>query len=381
MEAMKIRSKERALAIGFAALLTSGSAAPALADGAQNQWEMQIGQQQFARLAQRGEIVMSSPYYAQLNVVAQRIAAVADPQYFTPFHFLLVNERSPNAFSVPGGNVYVTLPMMKFAQNQDELAAVLCHEVSHDIHHDVYAQQMQRQRLQRTAGILSSLMWNNPFGQLAVGLTAGAQAATYTRSDETNADRAGAYTCARAGYNPYAMQELFARLQAQPNQKQRMQMFADHPSDGSRVADLQNLFRADPKTFARFGPTQPAFQPLPALGTKAAYPIGYQPPPNQQQPYPQRQGQYPGYPQQAPQQGYPPQGYPQQAPPQGYPQQQPPQGYPQQGYPQQGYPQQGYPQQGYPQQGYPQQPPQQGYPGYPQQGYPQPTPTPTPQAR
>jgi predicted Zn-dependent protease len=215
---MKIRSKERALAFGCAAVFALCTSAPAFADDAQNQWETQIGRQQFARRAQRGEIVMSSPYYAQLNVVAQRVAAVADAQYFTPFHFLLVNERSPNAFSVPGGNVYVTLPMMKFAQNQDELAAVLCHEVSHDVHHDVYAQLMQRQRLQRTAGLLSAVMWNNPVGQMAVGLTAGAQAATYTRSDESNADRAGAYTSARAGYKPYAMAELFSRLQAQPNQ-------------------------------------------------------------------------------------------------------------------------------------------------------------------
>ena len=381
--------------------------APALADARQNQWEMQIGQQQYAQLAQKGEIVMSSPYYAQLNAVAQRIAAVADPQYFTPFHFFLVNERSPNAFAVPGGNVYVTMPMMTFAKSEDELAAVLCHEVSHDIHHDVYNNYRKQQSLQTTSGILSALMWNNPLGQMAVGLGAGAQQMTFSRADESNADKAGAYTCAQAGFNPYGMVSLFTRLQSKTASR-KMEMFSDHPRDDHRISDIENLFRSDTATFGKFNPDDTSFTPLPALTSAPSYPIGFQPPPSQSQQayrgYPQQGYPQQGYPQQGyPQQGYPQQGYPQQGypgypqqgypgypqqgypgyPQQGYPQQgYPQQGYPQQGYPQQGYPQQGYPQQGYPQQGYPQQGyPQQGYPqqGYPQQGYPQQGPPPNPQ--
>jgi Zn-dependent protease with chaperone function len=49
-----------------------------------------------------------------------------------------VHETQPNAFSEPGGNAYVTDSMMTFVKNKEELAGVLCHEVSHDIHHDVY---------------------------------------------------------------------------------------------------------------------------------------------------------------------------------------------------------------------------------------------------
>jgi Zn-dependent protease with chaperone function len=363
---MKTRLIGRAIAVCVTQAVVFACAVPALAAGnsQENQWETQIGQQQYMQLVQQGKIVLSSPYYNQLNPVAERISAIADQQYYTPFHFILVNSKSPNAFSVPGGNVYVTTAMMGFAKNDDELAGVLCHEVSHDIHHDVYNNQHKTQSLQMLSGVLGGLLYGNPLAQMAVGLGAGAQEMGFSRADESNADKAGAYTCAQAGYNPYGMISLFQRMQ--PLQKnQRMEAFSDHPRDDHRVSDLENLFKTDSATFGRFTPG--VFTPLASIGTQPGNPIGYTPPP-QQPGYPQQYGYgRPAYPQQGyPQQGYPQQGYPQQ----GYPQQ----GYPQQGYPQQGYPQQGYPQQGYPQQGYPQQAypyPQQGYP-YPQQGYPQP---------
>ncbi len=58
---------------------------------------------------QRGEIVSpQSPLYRTLAPIANAIATVANRQYFAPFHFILLNEETPNAFSMPGGNVYVT---------------------------------------------------------------------------------------------------------------------------------------------------------------------------------------------------------------------------------------------------------------------------------
>ena len=357
---MKARSLARLVSVIATVALAIPAAAPA-ADSipqAQAQWEMQIGQQEYQQLMQKGEIVQSSPYYAVLQPIADKIAAVADPQYFVPFHFILVRERSPNAFSVPGGNVYVTTSMMKFAANQDELAGVLCHEVQHDIHHDVYDEHQKNQRLQTISSVLGGLVGvlaspygyptiGGALGQTAISFGAGAQSMSYSRAAETNADHAGAYTCAQAGYNPWGMVWLFekyATLQAAGQASgQKMEALSDHPKDDHRIADLETTFNADPKTFGQFKNDIATATPL----------------------------EHPSdcYAQQS--QGYPQQGYPQQ-PQQGYPQQ--PQGYPQQGYPQQpprlsaarlsaaaaarlsatSYPQQGYPQQ--PPQGYSQQP-------------------------
>jgi beta-barrel assembly-enhancing protease len=316
-----------------AACFALSSTASALAYSQQEQWELQVGQQQYMRLAQQGKIVPASPLYDVLRPVTDKIAAVADPQYFVPFHFILVNDRSPNAFSVPGGSVYVTTGLLQFVKNQDELAGVLCHEVSHDIHHDVYNENRKNQGLQTVAGVLGTLFgmgggYGGLLGQSAVVVGADAQSKGYSRQVESNADRAGAYNCAKAGFNPWGMVWLFQRMgSVAQSGGSHPEWLADHPTDNHRIADLEKLFNEDPATFGKFVNDPKTATALPHVEA-------------QQQYAPQQ-----GYPQQ-----YPPQGYPQQYPPQGYPQQYPPQGYPQQ------YPPQGYPQQ-YPPQGYPQYPP------------------------
>jgi predicted Zn-dependent protease len=357
------RTLRRPAAAGIAAaFLALSSTAPALAYSQEEQWELQVGQQQYMQLAQQGKIIPQSQLYDALKPITDKIAAVADPQYFVPFHFILVNDRSPNAFAVPGGNVYVTAGLLQFAKNEDEVADVLCHEVSHDIHHDVYNEHRKNQGLQTIAGVLGTLLgigggYGGYLGQMAVGVGADAQSKGYSREVESNADRAGAYNCAKAGFNPWGMVWLFGRMKsATSSGGAHPEWLADHPTDDHRIADLEKLFAEDPATFGKFVNDPKTATALPQIETQQQF--------APRQGYPQQS--YPQYPQQgypqSPQQGYPQspqQGYPQ-SPQQGYPQ------YPQQGYPQ--YPQQGYPQ--YPQQGYPQYP-QQGYPQYPPQGYPQ----------
>ena len=153
------------LSIGVA---LAGGKMPEAAQSNDNQVEMQIGQQEYQALQQQGEIISSSPYYAILNPIAQQIKRVADPQYFHPFNFILVHETGPNAFAVPGGNVYVTDSLMKFVQNREELAGVLCHETSHDIHHDVLHlyQKAQRASTAYTIGdILANIATGGRYSQ------------------------------------------------------------------------------------------------------------------------------------------------------------------------------------------------------------------------
>ena len=290
---------------------------------------------------QRGEIVSpQSPLYRTLAPIGNAIAAVANRQYFTPFHFILLNEQTPNAFSMPGGNVYVTTGLLLFLKNRDQLAGVMCHEVSHDIHHDMYAVY------QETQGGRSPQDPN---------------AIAYERAAERNADRAGAFLCAKAGFNPWGMVWNFRQHREAMGPSSNGG--ADHPSDAQREADLIALFQSHKATFGKFN-----------NDVASAIPLGV--------PRQMAQNQYAGYPQHPQQQYYPQQRY-QQYPQQQYPQQQyPQQQYPQQQYPQQQYrsryPQQQYPQQHqqYPQQHYPQQ--YQQYPQYPQQQYPQQYPPPPP---
>jgi predicted Zn-dependent protease len=146
--------------------------------------------------------------------------------------------------------------MLSFARNEAELAGVLCHEVSHDIHHDVLAENQKTQTLQTAAGVLGALLGGNGLGQMLVGLGANAQASSYSRQAESNADRTGAYLCAQAGENPYGMIWLFRRYAQKPSSVP-LEMLSDHPRDDHRIADLEALFHSDPAAFGRYADVEP----------------------------------------------------------------------------------------------------------------------------
>ena len=296
MKSVDSRSS-RALAFFAAVALfglpgTRAAASPQAISPQEQNWEVQVGQQQYAKYAQRGEIVPAqSPLYGTLDPIGEAVAAVANQEYFAPFHFILLNEREPNAFSMPGGNVYVTTAMLSYLRNRDELAGVICHEVNHDIHHDMY----------------------NVY-QAGRG---GVQPIGYERAAETNADRAGAYTCAKAGFNPWGMVWNMRQHRQTMEPAQQVNAMSDHPSDDQRLAALTAILTSDMATFGKFRDDVAASRLLEPLARPEYGVAGAQP---------QYQAQYP--PQYQTQ--YPPQyqtQYPPQSPPQNssqYPMQYPP---------------------------------------------------------
>jgi predicted Zn-dependent protease len=245
------------LALFLAALPLMSSAQ----DNSQQAWEQQVGQQYYQQLQQQGKIVTQSPDYAILNPIAKQISRVADTEYFAPFRFIIVKDTQPNAFSVPGGNVYVTTAMMKFAQNREELAGVLCHEVSHAIHHDVYNLQQKNQNLSLVAGLAGLLVGNSRLGQFVVGTGAQLESLSFSRPVESAADHKGAYMCAESGINPWGMVWLFQRFEGQ-QEPSNMEMLSDHPNDTHRIADLEAEFRTDPQVFGKYSSNESTATPL-----------------------------------------------------------------------------------------------------------------------
>jgi predicted Zn-dependent protease len=250
------------------ALIALGGAVPATAQSSDAQVEMQIGQQEYQALQQKGEIVPNSPYYAILNPIAQQIKRVADPQYpVHPFQFILVHESQPNAFAVPGGNVYVTDSLMKFVQNREELAGVLCHETSHTIHHDVLNLYKKEQRVGTTYTIVDILANIATGGRAAntIGNAANIlftiQTQGFSREVESAADRKGAETCAEAGSNPWGMVWLFQQFEKNDTGG-HMEMLSDHPTDQHRIDDLKRLFATEPSLFGRFSAGMASATPL-----------------------------------------------------------------------------------------------------------------------
>lgn len=255
------------LAFVLAAFFATTAATPARANDRQ-QAEAQIGSQEYQALAQKGVLISRSAapnLYALLDPIADRIADVANPQYDFPFHFILVHATQPNAFAVPGGNVYVTDSLMKFVQNKEELAGVLCHETAHNIHHDVITNNAKDQTLGTVIGVLGALtgISKSGLGQLGENVVYTLQSNRFSRTVESAADHKGAQTCAKAGYNPWGMVWLFNNFES-ANTGGSMEVLSDHPNDEHRIAALKQYFASAPQLFRRFSSQISSATPLDA---------------------------------------------------------------------------------------------------------------------
>jgi beta-barrel assembly-enhancing protease len=190
-----------------------------------------------------------------LNTLGYRLVSFS-PKADQPFTFFTVRDNEINAFALPGGFVGVNIGLITMTRNEDELAAVLAHEVSHITqNHLVRAveaeQKMAPLMVLAMIGAIAASAHQNPYstsntgeGAIAVaqGLAAQMQI-NFTRSDETEADRVGIQTLAKAGYDPDAMADAFEDMQRalRPgfDENDVPAMLMDHPVTTERISEAR----------------------------------------------------------------------------------------------------------------------------------------------
>lgn len=162
------------------------------------------------------------------------------------FEFVIIDQRELNAFAVPGGIIGINFGLFLHANDEDELSAVLAHELAHlsQRHFSRQLEQADRQAPIAIATLLASILLiatNNPDVGFA-GLI-GSQAASiqsqlaYSREWEREADRLGIKTLANADLDPSAMPSMFHQmLQASRYQQRPPEFLLTHPVTESRIA-------------------------------------------------------------------------------------------------------------------------------------------------
>jgi predicted Zn-dependent protease len=224
--------------------------------------EAEVGREYFGQLRETGDLLFDSSYYEHLNEVGSVIAGTVRSRYEYPIRFYIVRGDSANAFSVPGGNIYVNEPLLKLAKNRDELAGVLAHESGHMVLHHV-AKHMAAANKMNTAATIGSILAQvlaGPLGGMAADYgmqTAGEHVdANISRHIEAQADEEGARIVAATNvYNPYGMIWFFQTMTETYGPGQAT-WSRNHPLDQQRIDDLRNLMTADPATFGKFKDTQ-----------------------------------------------------------------------------------------------------------------------------
>ena len=156
---------------------------------------------------------------------------------------IVFNEDSPNAFALPGGKIGVHTGLLKIAQNQHQLAAVIGHEIAHVI------AQHSNERVSQQFAVQSGLQLTQALagattgtGQTLMGLLGvGAQYGIlmpYGRSQESEADLIGLDLMAESGFDPRESISLWINMGKAGGGK-TPEFLSTHPAHGTRIADLQ----------------------------------------------------------------------------------------------------------------------------------------------
>ncbi|HET9554725.1 MAG TPA: M48 family metallopeptidase [Anaeromyxobacteraceae bacterium] len=157
------------------------------------------------------------------------------------WRFIPVESPSVNAVGAPGGFVLVTTGLLRAARSEDELAAVLAHEVAHvQRGHTMQPVEAARKQEQLTSGLLAgtSDKLNAFFGAV---VSAGADVVLdrgFGKRNELDADALAVRILAEAGYDPGALSAFLARLDG-PAAKGGF--FSRHPPPAERVAALAGV--------------------------------------------------------------------------------------------------------------------------------------------
>ena len=161
--------------------------------------------------------------------------------------FNIVDQQEPNAFAAPGGYIYFSRGLLALANSEDELAGVMGHEISHVTRRHSVRQSQKGilPRLLTLPGRIVGGVVSKNLGALLnapVNLAGTVYLASYSRGQESEADRLGIALAARSGYDPQTLAVMLSQLQkaqeAQTGKAVSFSFFASHPMTPTRIKEI-----------------------------------------------------------------------------------------------------------------------------------------------
>lgn len=161
-------------------------------------------------------------------------------QFKYQWEFNLIEDKTPNAWCMPGGKVAVYTGILPYTKDETGLAVVMSHEIAHAI--------AEHGREQASYSVLQNLGGSilNSMG-LSTGIYNGAAnlvLLSYSREHETEADELGLIFMKLAGYNPNYAITFWERMKSSSNNAQ-LEFLSTHPSDTTRINNIKNFLQSE----------------------------------------------------------------------------------------------------------------------------------------
>lgn len=186
--------------------------------------EYYLGRGVAARILARYPLSQDEGLQTYVNKVGHTVAQKASgSRPLKGYHFAVIESSSANSFACPGGIILITQGMLKACANEDQLAAVLAHEVGHVANRDGVnsINQARWTEVVTTAGTEIAKQYGGALGQVVAQFEGAIDDVFktvivngYSRAAEENADRAGVQMLKGAGYNPAAMSTILSAMSA-----------------------------------------------------------------------------------------------------------------------------------------------------------------------
>lgn len=192
----------------------------------------QMGATAFTQMKEKTPVTTNARTSSYVQCIAR---AITTEMGGGPWEVQVFDTKDVNAFALPGGKIGVYTGLLKVAQNQDQLAAVLGHEVGHVLAGHSAARVSNEMAANLGIGILSQQTGVNAE---AIGMGANLLLLLpFSRADETEADVLGMDYMAKAGFDPRQAAELWRNM-AKAGGQAPPEFMSTHPSNQTRIQDL-----------------------------------------------------------------------------------------------------------------------------------------------
>jgi predicted Zn-dependent protease len=202
--------------------------------------EMALGKQLAIEVRKQARIVDDPIVSEYISRLGQNLARNSDVTF--PVSFTLIDADDINAFTLPGGFIFINTGTLRLSDNEAELASVLAHELGHAAARHATRQATRNDLI--SAGTLPLFLfggWTGLLAHSAAGLASPMFMFHFSRAFETEADLLGIQYLWKAGYDPTASVDMFERVESterkQPGSVSKL--FRTHPLTADRIVKTQ----------------------------------------------------------------------------------------------------------------------------------------------
>lgn len=216
---------------------------------------LSLSNQQYQEYMKKAKLSTNSANTAMVKRVGQRLAnavmtylnanGLGNEASEYQWEFNLVQDKNVNAFCMPGGKIVVYDGLLPVTRDEASLAIVLGHEIAHAVAKHSAERLSNQVRQQYGSQILGTVLSGAGAGtelqqisSTVFGLGSSIGSAAYSRKQESEADHLGLIFAAMAGYNPEGAVAFWQRMSASTGGGSSS-LFSDHPSDATRIQDIQ----------------------------------------------------------------------------------------------------------------------------------------------